>query len=403
MNIRAKSLRPARSKGAALLVLLLAVVFVFGSVLLASLAGTHPEVLRRQRTLAALAQAKQALIAWSVMQGDLGADSHHRPGTLPCPDRNFFGDASSGYASGSCSSGGGTSLGRFPWRSLDVENLQDAHGETLWYAVSDNFRNPNLYARAINSDTLADLLLYAADGTRLTPDGEEMAAVVFAPGAPLPGQERPIPPDNTASNYLEAFDGKNNASASGPFLMGPVQDANGAIAINDLVIGIRARELVAALEKRALQEAQGALEAHFAAHGRYPNPARPDSSECLSDIANVKSPPSARCASEANTCFGRLPEDALAPYLAPWFLQNAWGRVMIYAIADSAACANSLNVEGNPKRYVLIAPGSAREGQRRPSGLLSDYLEDPGNADGWANDPDFFIPGANSNDQLRAK
>ena len=400
---RGSAISRPHGKGAALLVLLLALAFVLGGLLVSSLASSHPEVSRQRKTLDALAQAKQALIAWSVAQGDLGADAYHRPGTLPCPDRNFFGDANSGYASGSCSSGGGTSLGRLPWRSLDVAHLQDAHGETLWYALSDNFRNPNLHSGAINSDAKGSLRLHAADGRLLTAGDEELAAVVFAPGAPLPGQERRVPPDNTASDYLEAFDGKNNARASGPFLMGPVRDESGNLAVNDLVIGISAQEIIAALEKRALQEAQTALQRHFAIHGRYPNPAPPDSADCLSRISNVKSDP-ARCASDASRCFGRLPEDALSVDLAPWFAQNGWGRVMFYAIDDAAAsCATSLTLDGIPKRYILIAPGAARHGQQRPSATLSDYLEDPGNADGWSNDPRFFTPGADRNDQLRSE
>jgi hypothetical protein len=35
--------------------------------------------------------------------------------------------------------------------------------------------------------------------------------------------------------------------------------------------------------------------------------------------------------------------------------------------------------------------------------LLSDYLEDSGNTDGWSANPDFFVPGATSNDQMRTE
>ncbi|MDR1934265.1 MAG: hypothetical protein LBS49_01490, partial [Candidatus Accumulibacter sp.] len=326
---------PKGSQGAALLVMLLVMVLAFGSVLLTSLAGNNPETERRRRTLETLAQAKQALIAWAVLQGDTGTDSHHRPGTLPCPDRNFFGEAASGNASGSCSSGGETSIGRLPWKSLGMEKLRDAHGEPLWYAVSDSFRNPNLNSQAINSDSKGTLLLYAADGTLLTPAGEELAAVIFAPGPPLPGQDRKIPPDNTASDYLDVFAGKNNARAAGPFVQGPVKDGSGHLAVNDFVIGVSVRELVAALEKRALNQAQKALKEYFADNGNYPHPAPSDAADCASRIGNVKASPIPPCASDSATCSGRLPEDALAPYLDPdasWFLQNGWGRVLIYAI-----------------------------------------------------------------------
>jgi hypothetical protein len=395
---------PETSRGAALLVLLLVLVLGAASALIASLAGRNPEIERRQKTLDVLAQAKQALIAWSVVQGDVwpaeqtrdgvATFTYRRPGTLPCPDTNFFGSSGSGNASGSCSSAGGTSIGRLPWKSLDMENLRDAHGEPLWYAVSDNFRGTGMNSAAINSDTRGSLLLYAADGTTLmTPPGEELAAVIFAPGPPLSGQDRSSSSDVVAG-YLEAFNGKNNASAAGPFVMGPARDSSGRFVTNDLVIGIRARELVAAVEKRALKEAQNALH-QFAVP---PNPAPHDAPGCISPVGNVKSV--LPCESGGATCAGRLPEDLLSPHLAPWFVQNGWGRVMIYAVSN-AGCMTSLKVAENPKNYVLFAPGTARQGQSRPSSLLSDYLENPGNAGGWSGSFDFVVPEADSNDQLR--
>jgi type II secretory pathway pseudopilin PulG len=411
--------RPGRNRGAALLLLLLAAVLAFGAVLAASLAGNRPEIERQRRTLEALAQAKQALVAWALMQGDENpatkkdgdgreTPTYYRPGSLPCPDRNYFGHANSGNASGSCSGNGGTSLGRLPWKSLGLDRLRDGHGETLWYAVSDNFRHHGLNKAAINSDAQGSLLLYAADGvTLLTPAGEALAAVVFAPGPPLPGQDRVAQPDAAAS-YLEALDGKNNARATGPFVMGPARDARGDLAVNDLVIGISARELVAALEKRALSEAQAALRKHVAEKGRLPNPAPPDGSHCLSSVSSVES--LARCASDEATpaCSGRLPEDAISEDLtspvARWFTQNGWGRVMIYAISDGAAgCPAPLSLGGTPRNYVLIAPGAARGGQGRPSASLADYLEDAANTDAWSGNLDFVVPGASGNDQLRAE
>ena len=407
---------PGKSMGAALLIMLFVMVLAFSAVLVTLLAKSNTGIERQQKTIKALAQAKQALIAWSVMQGDMQPATvieegekkftYYRPGTLPCPDKYFFGQADTGYASANCSTGGETSIGRLPWKSLSIERLRDAYGESLWYAVSNNFRSAanNLNSNAINSDTKGSLLLYAADGTTLlTPPGEELAAIVFAPGPPLAGQDRAALPDSAIS-YLEEFNGKNNASAAGPFVMGPVKDSNGNLVTNDYAIGITARELIAALEKRVLKEAQYALKTHFTEKGKFPNPAPHNAANCTSIITNVKSVP--LCASDSSTpaCFGRLPEDVLSNYVAPWFMQNGWGRVMTYAINDNiAGCTTSLNVEGKPKNYVLITPGAARYGQSRPSTSLSDYLEDSSNVNGWSANPDFIVPSASSNDQLRAE
>jgi hypothetical protein len=418
--------RPARNRGAALFVMLLVIALAFGAVLIGSLSENDPEIERQRKTFEALAQAKQALIAWAVVRSDVQPATetekgvkkftYHRPGNLPCPDNNFFGSDDSGYASGSCSASGGTSIGRLPWKSLRVDRLRDAHGEVLWYAIGDNFRYASLSHAAINSDTKGVLLLYAADGSTLsTPAGEELAAIIFAPGSPLPRQDRGTQPD-LASSYLEAFNGKNNASAAGPFIIGPVRDSAGNLVVNDLAIGLTVRELISGLERRALNEAQNALKKYADAHGHHhPNPAPFNASDCTSSITDVRSSSITLCASDVVTpaCYGRFPEDVFAPngvspdvsfpYAAPWFLQNGWGRVMIYAINDAdAGCASALNVDGEPKSYVLIASGTARAGQNRPSSSLADYLEDEANVDAWLGDPNFSAPSANSNDQLRA-
>lgn len=395
--------RLGRNDGAALLSLMLMVVIAFSAVLVASLLGSNFEIQRQQKTLEALAQAKQALIAWSAMQGDTGTDSFRRPGTLPCPDTNFFGGANSGNAAESCSSSDGTLIGRVPWKSLGTDRLRDATGETLWYVISDKFRNPNPSSAAINSDSTGSLLLYAADGSTLvTPTGEELAAVIIAPGPPLPGQDRAALP-NASSSFLESINGKNNANASGPFVMGPATDGDGNVIVNDIVVGITAHELIFAAEQRALKEAQNALAAFAAANGHFPNPALSNDANCMSPIVNVAASPIPYCASNGTTCFGRLPEDVLAPHVAAWFLQNAWGRTMTYAIKDSdAGCTEPLYVDGSSKSYVLIAPGTARNGQNRPSTSLVDYLEDSDNADAWLGEPNFSAPTVDSNDQLRS-
>lgn len=395
----------------ALLLLLLLVLIATGTGLLASLTRHNPATQKQERTLRTLAQAKQALIAWAVVQGDVGTDTYHRPGTLPCPDTYSFGSTNTGSAAGSCSSGGGTSIGRLPWKSLGVAPLRDADGELLWYALSDRFRNPNLNNDAINSDTLGSLQLYAADGsTLLTRTGDELAAIIFAPGPPLSGQDRAAS-NNLASSFLEHAQGKNNASATGPFITGPAKNAQGEIMVNDVSIGITARELVAALEKRALKEATNALARYASAHGgKYPNPASANDTNCTASITNVAtSPPS--CTSNGSTCTGRLPENALAPYVAAWFTQNGWGRAMTYAVnqaqvenGDSLDCPPTLTVDGLTKYYVLLAPGTPRSEQTRPSTALSDYLEDSANADAWNSDSNFVTPNTSSgtgNDQLR--
>ena len=361
-----------------------------------------------QRTAQALAQAKAALIAWSVVQGDMGDGVHDRPGNLPCPDRQ-----NTGTAPGPCtSSGSGTSIGRLPWKTLGIEALRDDDGERLWYALSNNFRVT--HNAAINSDTRGQLQLYATDGTTLlTPAGEELAAIIFSAGPPLAGQDRVADP-LSAANYLDAASPWNNALAPGPFIAGPVANAQGEIVINDRVMALSTRELISAIEKRALNEAQIALAAFAAEHAaKYPNPAKSNDAICLSTISNINS--NNTCSNVgSDACFGRLPEDAPGAALAPWFLRNGWGRVMIYAVnknravdPGSAECSAALNVGGTGADYLLLAPGSPGRGQTRPSPALANYLEDGANSDAWTSGaigrPTFSKPSAASNDSLRSR
>ena len=396
-----------RQRGAALLLALLLALTLGLSLFFQAVDPVTARLARERRTEQALAQAKAALIAWSVVQGDMGDKIHDRPGSLPCPD---LGDT--GTAATSCESAKGSSLGRLPWKTLGIEAWRDADGERLWYALSNNFRVS--HSAAINSDTRGQLQLYAADGTTLlTPAGEELAAIIFSAGAPLAGQDRVAGP-LLATNYLDAASPWNNARAAGPFISGLVANAQGETLINDRVMALNTRELISAIEKRALREAQIALAA-FAAENtaKYPNPARANDPICLSTISNIKS--NNTCSNVgSDACFGRLPEDAPGAALAPWFLRNGWGRVMIYAVnknrvvdPGAAECSAALNVGGTGADYLLLAPGSPGRGQTRPSPALANYLEDAANSDAWTSGaigrPTFSKPSAASNDSLRSR
>ena len=397
-----------RQGGAALLVVLFLAVALFSTVLVSALTNVNLATQRQLKTLAALAQAKQALIDWSVLQGDVGTGTNPRPGTLPCPDTNDSGV----QPLAGCVAASGTTIGRLPWKTLGVEDLRDANGERLWYVLSNNFRRPGLNNAAINSDSSGTLQLYAANGTTLiTPTGDELAAVIFSAGGTLAGQDRAAGP-NSAANYLDNGNGRNNAMASGPFIAGPAKNVSGDIVVNDIALGISAKELITAVEKRALKEAQNALALFAAANGnKFPNPANYNGANCTGTISNVASP--TICSSDPTTCFGRLPEDVLYPtYVATWFRQNGWGRVITYAVNKNDAfdntgtnCSTSLNVLGQTKRYVLLAPGAPRSGQTRPSTTLNNYLEDSANSDAWAlsvAQPSFSTPSTASNDLLRS-
>lgn len=379
-----------------MLVMLFLVLVTFSTIIVSQLSRVNLETQRQKKTFDALAQAKQALIAWSVLNGDTGTNTRRRPGALPCPADPL----NPGIQKSSCVAASGSAIGRLPWKTLGIDELRDAHGEPLWYSVSNSFRPAPPNNPAINSDSEGTLLLYAPDGsTLLTPTGEELAAIVFSPGPPLGNQDRNADP-NASGNFLDAGNGRNNANASGPFISGPAQDISGSTVVNDLVAGVRASELIHAVEKRILEEAKIALANYLVANGTYPNPANPNDPGCTSPITNVQNPPT--CAQDSTMCSGRFP-DILST--STWFRPNGWGRVLTYAVHDAGVgCSAALTVDGQSRQYVIIAPGSPRNGQNRSiaSPTLANYLDDAANSDAWNPDLQFSSPSTTSNDQIRS-
>jgi type II secretory pathway pseudopilin PulG len=233
-------------RGAVVLVLLLVIVSVLAALLpVVSLPSAYAA--RAARTTETLTEAKAALLAYALTYPERH-DGKGTPGLLPCPD--LSGD---GSAAGNCSYSGGTTLGRFPWRTVRARELRDADGELLWYAVADTYRKP--LKGPLNSDTAGDL---TADGAN------DIVAVIFAPGAPVEGQERPAGPLDPG-NYLEGENAAGGTQFSGHAAIGAA-----AQSMNDQLVVIRRDELMSLVETRVLADAAGALAAYREAYGAYP-------------------------------------------------------------------------------------------------------------------------------------
>src|SRR6185295_4229955 len=104
----------------------------------------------------------------------------------PCPDIT-----NTGTAGGSCSNGGGTTIGRLPWKTLGLPDLRDASGERLWYAVTDSFKN-NPAVGTLNSDSRGGITVRDRNGNVVN-DGTDVGtftrsgaiAIIIAPGGIL--------------------------------------------------------------------------------------------------------------------------------------------------------------------------------------------------------------------------
>jgi hypothetical protein len=229
---------------------------------------------RNRATMAAIMQAKEALIGYAA-RGALvtPAPAIDRPGSLPCPATSTGGTA--GIA---CTAFGppqpNAMVGRFPWRTLDLPELRDANGEPLWYAISPNFRR--ISGLVVNSETAGQLTL---DG--LAP-AQRVVAVIIAPGAALSGQNRdPSVPANltNVANYLED---ENNYFAPLPFDNGTnnyrFANATASGTFNDIVVPITEDELFAAVENmvalRLRNDVKPLIDAEYRDFwGAYPFPA----------------------------------------------------------------------------------------------------------------------------------
>lgn len=255
-----------KTRAAGFALLLIVWLLLIGSLL--SLSALNPALSlslasarQDQQTAASLAQTKRTLL------GRAAADTA-LPGSLPCPDSND--DGSAELLSGNdCP----TYLGRVPYKTLGMPRPLDGNGETLWYALSRNFRDDN--SNAVGSDSSGDLQLNG------TPVLSNLAALIFAPGAAVSGQSRsasrsaPCVTSGTtlsetlcAANYLEGGNASLNTKTARNLVFTLMQTSS---QFNDQVLTIGADELLRLVEKRMLREIKSCLDDYAAASsGRYP-------------------------------------------------------------------------------------------------------------------------------------
>jgi len=260
---------PAHQQGAALLIFFVVLILAGSAFLLTHTPPESGRVQSENRTSEALAAAKQALLAYAVSYYSRDEEPG-RHGILPCPERStgYNGD---GNSSNQCGSRDTNSIGRLPWRHLQIPPPHDGAGECLWYALSGGFYN-NPASLMTNQDTPGMFELVDASGNLLagnTPE-DRVVAVVIAPGLPLAGQNRSSAqnanlPCKQAGNlidsadYLDSFLGINNAVVSDGDSDAAKDQVDSFITatglgnnsnLNDRIITITAAEIFDAIKKR---------------------------------------------------------------------------------------------------------------------------------------------------------
>ena len=366
-----------RQKGAALMMLLTVIVLGSLTTLVISLNVSSGRTEQEIKTSKALAQAKEALIAHAVsviLPVVPSAMTTARPGDLPCPALD-----TSGIAAVSCGDATGTTgqslrLGRLPWMTLGLSDLRDGHGEQLWYAVSNNFKenvrtvctNPDQLG-CLNSNSRGTITVRKSSGLVVNnganpdifvPSG--VVAVIISPGSPLQREGASSLQDRSAAgasnpiNYLDVGNGEDNAafidsSATDGFINGPILDVNENIIVNDKVISITYQDILPKLEERVAGEVLKCMKDYALANSnRYPW------------AADITASGSGDYSDVTDNLFGRIPDipftrsntsssggmSDLWPTscnilsLSDWWLN--WKKQVFYGLADGYKPINPL-------------------------------------------------------------
>lgn len=229
-------------QGAALLITLV-LIGILGALAVVWIASSGATEARRvQDTARAMGMIRDALIARA-------ASDLNRPGSLPCPDfsgtgLNVVDDGVADMLSGtSCPS----NVGRVPWRTLDLPDLRDKDGNRFWYALSPVYTD-SPGAGTLNSDTAGQLIVTGAQ------PATDVVAIIFAPGAPVPGQDR-VASANAVASWLEGAntDGDLTFDTGAP-----------SATFNDQLLVITRDMLMPSVEQRVARQARKCLE-RFAA------------------------------------------------------------------------------------------------------------------------------------------
>jgi len=394
VNTRRKSQRllAASQRGQAFLLSLLVLFIGISAVIYNFATRATQEIKKGNTTAAALAQARDALIGYA-------ASNANQPGVLPCPDSGNDGSADS-----PCGALGVTAIGRLPWKTLGQESLRDGAAECLWYAVSANFKNSGVSGPAvINSDKAGTLAVYDSNGT-IMHAASEIAAIVFAPGEGLAGQDRApagtttCGGNMTADAYLDSYTvgatTYNNATGSGTnsFIVGPSAQTS---QFNDKLLPLTTKALFSVVEMRVLREMRTALRTYRTNNGYFPsaNPYATATYNCVYTSWQARLPLNINAGCPAYVNWGAE--------LPAWFGTNNWQTVTYYAVSAcrvgtvggfvqtfiDSLCATfgDLTVAGTPNVHAVVFTAGqaiAALGQARPCANVSACLDDAANQDG---------------------
>lgn len=177
-------------KGAALLVLLVAVVLLSAGFAYQLYSSQSLKIKKEQArdVNALLLQARDNILIFATMIPEIYNDVTKSPGFLPCPDMRELTHVYNGSPGSSCSWSGGTNFGRLPQGNKGSDYFffspsEKDSGVSLWYGLSDPLRHGIVSKNPVYE--------YDTSKVSVTLDNvvaEPLAAIIMAAGSPLSTQ-----------------------------------------------------------------------------------------------------------------------------------------------------------------------------------------------------------------------
>ena len=118
-----------KQSGTVLLALMLIILAAASYALIKDLNDAVHIFNRNDQGMAALQEAKQALIGYALRYPEY-KNGEYGPGYLPCPDTDDDGSAQS-----SCAIATGSYIGRIPWKTLEIDNLMELTPIIMWLSA----------------------------------------------------------------------------------------------------------------------------------------------------------------------------------------------------------------------------------------------------------------------------
>lgn len=348
---------PGRQHGAAFLILVMMIGVIAASLIVTAAPSGSASLASAQKTAKALATAREALMAYAASVPDSA-----RLGDLPCPATSYV----TGQTATSCNTST-SRVGYLPWKTLGLPDLRDGSGAPLLYAVSNGFKY-NTRTGTLNSDTAGEFTIA----------GDNVIAVVFAPGPPIGTQDRNAGTFDVV-NFLEL----GNADGNTTFVNLPE-----ASDINDRLLWITPGAFFPPLELRASRVATAVLQHYYTTTGRFPY------ADQYLGGASCRTFSGGRVPYYGSVCLPLGVGSALGSWTTSWpawFWTNYWDYVLHYApaqrcvtrlVSNCDGVGSYLTVDSQTNIRALLIRQGIRNGQTRPCTLPSQCLDDTENGDG---------------------